>query len=83
MAKAVSNYKQVKVVLTEQRDVRHPGRVSVGVRVHVKPQNAPWTERHLVLSTRADDLEPLTNLDAVYAALLEFLAAPPLPGHIG
>lgn len=78
-----NNYRQVRVTLTEQRDLQRPGRRTVGIRVMVKPQNAEWHNRHTVLVTQADDLEPLDSLDAVYAALLEFLAAPPLPGHIG
>lgn len=83
VTKAKSNYKQVRVTLTEQRDLEHPGRVAVGVRVLVKPLDAEWSERHVVLSTTARDLAPLASLNEVYAALLEFLAAPPLPGHIG
>lgn len=83
MAKAQSNYKQVRVTLTEQRDVCHPGRVMVGVRVYVKPLAAQWTEKDCILVTSAHDLTPLASLDEVYAALLEFIASPPLPGHIG
>lgn len=78
-----SNYKQVRLTLTEQRCVGKPGRVNIGVRVMVKPQNAEWHQRHTVLITEARDLAPLASLNEVYAALLEVLAAPPLPGHIG
>lgn len=81
--RARSNYKQVRITLTEQRDVAHPGRVAVSVRVSVKPLNEEWTFRHVVLTTTAADLAPLATLQEVYAALLEVLAAPPLPGHIG
>lgn len=81
--KARSNYKQVRVTLTEQRDVERPGRVRVSVRVAVKPLNDEWQMRHTILVTEAADLAPLASLEDVYAALLEFLAAPPLPGHIG
>lgn len=81
--RAKSAYKQVRVTLTEERDVRHPGRVAVSVRVLVKPLEAEWQMRHTILVTRAEDLSPLATLEDVYAALLEFLAAPPLPGHIG
>lgn len=83
MARARSNYKQVRVTLTEQTDVCHPGRVMVGVRVSVKPLHEEWSVRHCVLTTSAHDLVPLATMDEVYAALLEFIAAPPLPGHIG
>lgn len=83
MARATSNYKQVRVTLTESRDVRRPGRVRVDVRIMVKPLQAEWHQRHTILVTSAEDLAPLASLDEVYAALLEFLAAPPLPGHIG
>lgn len=79
MARAASNYKQVRVTLTEQRDTRHPGRVMVSVRVLVKPLNVEWHERHTILTTSAGDLSPLATLDEVYAALLEVLAHPPLP----
>lgn len=78
-----SNYKQIRVTLTEQRDVGRPGRVRVGVRIMVKPQNTEWNMRHTVLVTEAEDLAPLASLNEVYAALLEVLASPPLPGHIG
>lgn len=81
--KAASNYRQVRVTLTEQRDVLRPGKVVVGVRVMVKPQNAEWHAKQTILVTTAEGLEPLESLEAVYAALLEVLAAPPLPGHIG
>lgn len=81
---ARSNYKQVRVTLTEERCVGRPGRVNISVRVLVKPAEAEWTARHTVLVTRAHDLPPLATLDEVYAALLEVLAAPPLPeGHTG
>lgn len=80
-SRAQSNYKQVRVTLTEQRDVRRPGRVRVDVRVMVKPQNSEWHMKHTVLITSAEDLAPLATLDEVYAALLEVLASPPLPGH--
>jgi len=83
MGKARSNYKQVRVTLTEQRDTEHPGRVMVSVRVHVKPLEVQWHEQHVVLTTTARDLPPLATLNEVYGALLEVLAAPPLPGHIG
>lgn len=83
MVKAASNYKQVRVTLTEMRDVQRPGRVRVAVRVMVKPLNAEWHMRHTILVSEAADLAPLATLEDVYAALLEFLAAPPLPGHIG
>lgn len=83
MSKAKSNYKQVRITLTESRDTQRPGRVQVGVRVMVKPLNDEWNMRHTILSTTAEDLAPLASLNEVYAALLEFLAAPPLPGHIG
>lgn len=78
-----SNYKQVRVTLTEERDLKRPHRVAVSVRVLVKPLSAEWNERHVVLTTRAEDLAPLASLTEVYEALLEFLASPPLPGHIG
>lgn len=78
-----SNYKQVRITLTEQRDTEHPGRVMVSVRVMVKPQNTEWNMRHTVLVSSARDLSPLSDMDAVYAAILEVLACPPLPGHIG
>lgn len=80
---ASNNYRQVRITLTEQRDTEHPGRVAVFFRVMVKPQNAEWHNRHTVLVAEHRDLSPLTDMDAVYAAMLEFLAAPPLPGHIG
>lgn len=83
MPKAASRYKQVRVTLTESRDVDRPGRVRVDVRVMVKPLNTEWHMRHTVLVTSAQDLAPLATLEDVYAAILEFLAAPPLPGHIG
>lgn len=83
MPKAQSNYKQIRVTLTEERCLGKPGRVNVNVRVMVKPQNVEWNMRHTVLITQAQDLAPLASLDEVYAALLEVLAAPPLPGHIG
>lgn len=83
MARAKSNYKQVRVTLTEQRDTCHPGRVRVSCRVMVKPLEAEWTLRHTVLHADHHDLSALADMDAVYAALLEFLACPPLPGHIG
>lgn len=83
MARARSNYKQVRVTLTESRDLSRPGRVRVDVRVMVKPLEAEWNVKHTILVTSAEDLAPLASLDEVYAALLEFLAAPPLPGHIG
>lgn len=82
-AKAASNYKQVRITLTEQRDVEHPGRVRVDVRVMVKPQNTEWNMRHTVLVSSAADLAPLGTMEDVYAAILEVLACPPLPGHIG
>lgn len=82
-ARATSNYKQVRITLTESRDVRHAGRVRVDVRVMVKPQNAEWNMKHTVLVSSAEDLSPLSDMDAVYAAILEVLACPPLPGHIG
>lgn len=82
-SRARSNYKQVRITLTESRDVRHPGRVRCDVRVMVKPQNAEWNMKHTVLVASAEDLEPLATLDSVYAAILETLASPPLPGHIG
>lgn len=83
MARAQSNYKQVRVTLTEERDLQHPGRVRVNVRVMVKPQASEWNVKHTILVTSADNLPPLATLDEVYGALLEILAAPPLPGHIG
>lgn len=83
MPRAASNYKQVRVTLTESRDVERPGRVRCDVRVMVKPLNTEWHMRHTILVTSAADLAPLATLEDVYAALLEFLAAPPLPGHIG
>lgn len=79
MAQAKSHYKQVRVTLTEELDRRHPGRVRVSVRVLVKPLQAQWSERHLVLTTTAEDLPALATLDEVYGALLEVLAHPPLP----
>lgn len=49
----------------------------------VKPQNAEWNMKHTVLVTSAEGLNPLASLNEVYEAVLEVLAAPPLPGHIG
>lgn len=84
MSKAsASRYKQVRITLTESAMRAKPGRCRVDVRVMVKPVDAEWTVRHTVLVTSADDLAPLATLEDVYAAVLEFLAAPPLPGHIG
>lgn len=83
MTKATSNYKQVRVTLTEQRSPGRPDLVDISVRIMVKPQNAEWHQRHTMLVTEARQLQPLASLDEVYAALLEVLAAPPLPGHIG
>lgn len=81
--KARSNYKQVRVTLTESAMRSKTGRVRVDVRIMVKPLDAEWNMRHTVLVTSAEDLSPLASLDEVYAALLEVLASPPLPGHIG
>lgn len=83
MAKARSNYKQVRVTLTEGPMRSKPGRVRIDVRVMVKPLEAEWNQRHTMLICSADDLAPLASMDEVYAAILETLAAPPLPGHIG
>lgn len=81
--RAASKYKQVRITLTESAMSRKPGRSRLMIRVMVKPVEAQWSERDTILSTFADDLAPLATLDDVYAAILEFLAAPPLPGHIG
>lgn len=83
MRKARSRYKQVRITLTESNDVSRPGRVRCDVRVMVKPLDAEWNMRQTILVASADDLAPLATLDDVYAAILETLAAPPLPGHIG
>lgn len=83
MARTASQYRQVRVTLTEQRDTCHPGRVRVGVRVWSKNQHQEWHQGSTVLVHDAHDLAPLVGLDEVYAALLEVFSSPPLPGHIG
>lgn len=83
MAREASQYRQVRVTLTEQRDVCHRGRVRVSVCVWSKHQRQEWHQGSTVLIHEAHDLAPLTDLNAVYAALLEVFSSPPLPGHIG
>lgn len=83
MARSASQYRQVRVTLTEQRDSCHPGKVRVGVRVWSKHQNQEWHQGTTVLVHDAHDLAPLADLSAVYAALLEVFSQSPLPGHIG
>lgn len=83
MPRAVSNYKQVRLTLTEEHGRDKSGRVNLTLRVMVKPLEAEWNMRHTVIVDRRTDMDPLSDMGAVFAALLEFLAAPPLPGHIG
>lgn len=82
MAKAASIYRQARITLTEERDRDHPGRVRLTLRVMVKPLQAEWNMRQTVLHVHAQNQAPLSDLNAVYGALLELLAQPPLPGHI-
>ena len=79
MVRAVSNYKQVRVTLTEERCPNKPHLRNVSVRVMVKPLEAEWAMRHTILVTRSEQQPPLETLDAVYCALLETLSNPPLP----
>lgn len=77
--RAQSKYKQVKIVLTEQADTHHRGRVVISMRVSVKPLLDQWYDHQTVLSVAEGDLEPLDDLWHVYRALLVLLQTPPLP----
>jgi hypothetical protein len=81
--KAQSRYKQVQIVLTEELEPSHRGRVRITMRVSVKPLNEQWHQRHTVLSVEERDCTPLSDLDAVYGVLLELLSQPPLPVSAG
>lgn len=81
--RATSRYKQVRITLTEQMDMQHPGSVRIGMRVLVKSLSEEWHERHCVLSVEEGNLPPLRDLDAVYSALVELLGQQPLPVAAG
>jgi hypothetical protein len=77
--RAQSRYKQVKIVLTEEADPYHRGRVVISMRVSVKPLLDQWYDHQTVLSVAEGDLSPLDDLWSVYRALLVLLQTPPLP----
>lgn len=77
--KAASRYKQVRITLTETPSRNSADLVGIDVRVMVKPLEAAWTMRHTITHSRLERQLPLDTLDAVYEAILEFLARPPFP----
>lgn len=83
MARGSSQYKQVRITLTEELDRQHPGQRRISLRVSVKPLDEEWTMRHVVLSEVRPNMPPIRDLEGVYATVLDFLAQEPLPGHIG
>ncbi len=83
MIKPGTKYRQVRLTLTEEREPGPGDQVRLTLRVMVKPTGAQWTERHTVLHQVHRHQEPLDDLQTVYRALRDFLASPPLPGHIG
>lgn len=77
--RAVSRYKQVRITLTETPERGDPSKVSIGVRVMVKPLNDAWTMRHTIMATQLHSQPPLGTLDAVYECILEHLASSGFP----
>lgn len=82
MVSKTGKYRQVRVTLTEQRDVCHPGRSLVAVRVMVKPLHAEWNMRQTIRVEHLHDQVPLATLDDVYHVILDSLGGPVLPGVI-
>lgn len=83
MARAMSRYKQVRITLSEERDMDDLSKRCISVRVLVKPLEADWSHRQVVLYQRLKGQPPLASLDAVYECILETLAGQSLPESPG
>lgn len=73
MPRAVSNYKQCRITLTEEAG----GHVTV--RVLVKPLAADWSTKQLVLSRRMSHVPAIQSTTDMYRLLIAFLSEEPLP----
>lgn len=69
MPVARSNYKQVRITLTEFLENREGTRRGQMLRVEVKPVEADWSVRDTILRETHHDTEPLLTLSDVYDAL--------------
>lgn len=72
--KAASNYKQLRLQMTEEAG----GRVSVSL--YVKPLNAAWTEHHCLQRWTVRRLEPIHTLEDALSVCVALLESDMLPG---
>jgi len=73
VARAGSNYKQIRITLTEERGGRFTARCMV------KPLAAEWSQKHVFWHRQGQLKEPLNTTSDVYALLLDLLCEPSLP----
>lgn len=77
-----NNYKQIRITVTEEACRGHKDRVNLTCRVMLKPVGAQWNLRHTILHTHEVNVEPLSDMGAVFRALSDLFRQPPLPGSI-
>lgn len=72
--RAASNYKQLRLQLTEEAG----GRVSVSL--YVKPLNVEWTQRHCLQRWTVTNARPIETLEDALSVCVSLLEEDMLPG---